>query len=74
MLIATYNKISVEHTTQPTITSFETVTIRTKTTSILTVGAAYAPLAANLDELTNKSSTKYYLIGGDFNAKHQEQY
>ena len=65
----------VEYFAQPTTPSIETVTFKPKTSPCLTIGAAYALPGnkisqAELDEITNRSRTKYYLRGGDFNAKH----
>ena len=54
----------------------ETITIKTKTTNNITIGAVYAPLNnkianADLHALTDGCPTKHYIIGGDLNAKHQ---
>ena len=76
VLIAVHNRIQTEHTTQPKTTHIESVTATIKTTPPITIGAAYVSPAnkitsSELDEITNKNATKYYLIGGDYNAKHQ---
>ena len=76
VLIAIHRDILSEDTIQPATTQLETVTITIKTKHKITIGAAYAPpatrtLRAELGEIINKRSIKYFLIGGDFNAKHQ---
>ena len=63
--------------TQPVCNNIEAITIRTKTSPIITIGAVYAPPKAkltpeDLDKITTQSASKYYLIGGDFNAKHPQ--
>ena len=77
MLIATSNTIQIEDTIQPPTNNIEIVTTRIKTSPPITVGAAYVPPSAkitqtDLDQITNKLPTQFYLIGGDFNAKHQQ--
>ena len=76
VLIATHNSITIEHTPQPQTDTIEALTVKTKTTPGFCIGAAYAPptnriTQADMDQLIHTSNTKYYLIGGDFNGKHQ---
>ena len=76
VLIATHSSIQTDNIPQPHTTTMETATIRLKIARDIIIGAAYAPptnkiTSSDLDEITVKSPTKYYLIGGDFNAKHQ---
>ena len=76
VLITIRNDISDEHTPQPKLTNIKFLSIKLKQWPSLTIGAAYLPLKTKitnteLDAITRKSGPGYFLIGGDYNAKHK---
>ena len=76
VFVATHNTLLVESSAQPITQDIEVITLRTKNTFKITLGAVYAPPSVKLtttdrDAIISQVPTKLYLIGGDLNAKHQ---
>ena len=75
VLIVIRNSIPSENILQPASPNIEFLSIRTKTTPSITVGATYAPPKtkmsfSDLDLIIPHNGLGHYIIDGDFNAKH----
>ena len=76
VLIAVRTNIPVEDTPRPSVSSIEFLSVKLKISPALTIGAAYVSpknkiTAFDLDAITSYHGPGYFLIGGDFNAKHK---